>query len=233
MLWSAVILGFLGSFHCLGMCGPIVFAIKGSPWAHWRFLTGRLLYNLGRIFTYSALGALVALLGMSAGMFHFQLGLSMIIGVSLFFWAFAEAGWLNRIGLASQLSRRVSWVKRGFSRYWQMEGLPAQFMVGFFNGMLPCGLVYLAMAYATLATTPLQGAAFMAVFGAGTLPMMLAVAFSAKVITPTLRQKVIKFIPYCIMVFAVIFVLRGMNLGIPYLSPQMILSSGEVVVNCH
>lgn len=233
MLWPAVILGFLGSFHCLGMCGPIVFALRGRGWAHWRFLTGRMLYNMGRIVTYSALGAVVALLGMSAGMFHFQQGLSIVIGILLLLWAFSEAGWLKRIGLGGQLSRGVSWIKGGFSKFWQMEGLPAQFMVGIFNGMLPCGLVYLAMAYAAMAATPWEGAAFMALFGAGTLPMMLAVAFSAKVITPELRQKVVKAIPYFIMVFAVLFILRGMNLGIPYLSPHMTLSSGEAVVSCH
>ena len=233
MLWTAVILGFLGSFHCLGMCGPIVFALRGRGWAHWRFLVGRLLYNGGRIVTYAGLGALVALLGLGAGFFHLQQALSITIGVLLLLWAFSEAGWLKRIGFASQMSRWVSWVKGGFSKFWQMEGLGAQFMVGFFNGLLPCGLVYLALAYSAMAVTPWEGAAFMALFGAGTLPMMLAVAFSAKVITPALRQKVVKAIPYFIMAFAVLFILRGMNLGIPYISPAMSTQSGEMVVSCH
>lgn len=233
MLWTALVIGFLGSFHCLGMCGPIVFALRGRGWAHWRFLVGRLLYNAGRIVTYAGLGAFVGLLGLGAGFFHIQQGLSIVIGVLLLFWAFSEAGWLKKLGLGGQVSRWVSWVKGGFSKFWQMEGLPAQFMVGFFNGLLPCGLVYLALAYAAMATEPLEGAAFMALFGAGTLPMMLAVAFSAKVITPALRQKVVRAIPYFIMVFALLFILRGMNLGIPYVSPRMADQSGGVIVNCH
>jgi hypothetical protein len=103
-------------------------------------------------------------------------------------------------------------------------------LLGLLNGLLPCGLVYVACAGAAATGGVFAGARYMAAFGAGTVPMMLAISLSGKLVPPSLRLKLVKAIPVCVFLLGTLLILRGMSLGIPYLSPDM---SGTGASCCH
>lgn len=102
--------------------------------------------------------------------------------------------------------------------------------MGLLNGLLPCGLVYVACAGATATGHPWSGARYMLVFGAGTVPLMLAISLSGRLVPSALRLKLRQAVPICILLVAALLILRGLSLGIPYLSPD--LSSGPGGSSC-
>ena len=94
-------------------------------------------------------------------------------------------------------------------------------VLGLLNGLLPCGLVYVACAGAAASGSVLAGAQYMALFGAGTVPMMLAISLSGRLVPPSLRLSLRRAIPVCVFLLATLLILRGMSLGIPYVSPDL------------
>ena len=94
-------------------------------------------------------------------------------------------------------------------------------LFGLLNGLLPCGLVYAALAGAAATGGPLGGALFMAAFGLGTIPAMLAVSLAGRLITAPWRARFQRAVPVAMAVLAVLFIVRGLSLGIPYLSPDL------------
>jgi hypothetical protein len=219
-LWPALAMGLAGSLHCAGMCGPIALALPRPPSSRAAFLAGRLLYNLGRIATYAALGAVAGLAGRTLALAGFQQALSILAGVALL----AAAGFGRMLDAKSS---RVTLAVTGaawFRRAWRAaigQATPARlFGTGVLNGLLPCGLVYAAFAAAAAAGSMARSIGFMALFGAGTLPMMFALACAGGMIQGALRRRLQFVIPVTLAVLGVLFILRGLNLGIPYLSPK-------------
>jgi sulfite exporter TauE/SafE len=94
-------------------------------------------------------------------------------------------------------------------------------LLGLLNGLLPCGLVYVAGAGATATSDILDGAEYMAAFGAGTVPMMLAISLSGWLVPFSLRLKLQRLIPVSVFLLAALLILRGLALGIPYVSPDL------------
>ncbi len=219
-LWQPLIIGLLGSFHCMGMCGPIAVSLplKENTWST-RIISSAL-YNLGRVLTYIFLGLIFGLLGFGIHIWGFQqwvslgVGTIMIMSVAfpLFFHGSRMTGGLDRI---------LSGFKRYFGRFFGFRTYLSTWIIGLLNGFLPCGLVYIALAGALVSTSPLNGALYMMSFGLGTIPALLALSLLGNVISLTFRRRMQKLIPFMIIVVGVLFVLRGMNLGIPYLSPKM------------
>jgi sulfite exporter TauE/SafE len=100
------------------------------------------------------------------------------------------------------------------------------------NGLLPCGMVYIALA-ATLSLPQIsQSVVFMALFGAGTLPAMMLVGYAGQMIKPDVRKSFQKAVPVFIALMGVVLILRGMNLGIPFISPELTHAAGAAI-NCH
>ena len=228
MLWTAFILGFLGSMHCAGMCGPLALALRGDS-GESQFYLKRFMYNAGRIVTYSILGLLAGSIGAIISMAGLQQALSISLGMVLLL---AALTFLPRIKkLFSGIINPVNeWVKRGLAFFLQRSTVAGFISIGLLNGLLPCGLVYTALAGAAVTGTSASGAAYMALFGAGTLPMMLAISWSGKLVPVKWRSGITKIYPYITMLVAVLLILRGMNLGIPYISPD--LTSGGCAM-CH
>ena len=110
-------------------------------------------------------------------------------------------------------------LRRGIQQLFRERSYKGLFLIGLGNGLLPCGLVYLAIAGAIGAGSVSLGIAFMVCFGLGTLPMMLLISWIGNVFTLAIRNKMNKLIPYIIVIIGIIFILRGLTLGIPYLSP--------------
>ena len=219
-LITGFMIGLIGSLHCLGMCGPIAVAIPLHR-DNWLLkVSGGLLYNTGRIITYGILGALFGLLGRGIHLAGLQqwasigLGIIMILSV-LFPVVFREKIKLDRIftGYASRLIGR-------FRLLFSKRTLGNLLFIGLLNGLLPCGLVYMAIAGAINTNEVLTGIAFMIAFGIGTTPALLLLSLAGNVVTSRFRRKAARVIPIFIVLLGILFILRGMNLGIPYISPK-------------
>ena len=221
LIISALALGFAGSLHCTLMCGPIVSAIQISRKLKLQLFIHNLLYNLGRVLCYTILGALFASLGRGLQLVGLQQKVSLFIGIILIL------GMLTpkriRLSLFQKISEssyakkvRQSWAP--FLR--QAKGWNF-FVIGLLNGLLPCGLVYVALAGAIASPSPYQGAAFMALFGSATIPALLVIGLFSQSIFQKIKgyEKVV--IPLACASLAILFILRGLNLDIPYISPDL------------
>jgi sulfite exporter TauE/SafE len=223
-LVTAFILGLVGSPHCAGMCGPLALAITAA--SPRRFLLGRLAYNSGRILTYCAMGLVFGLLGKSFLVVGIQRWASIGLGIALLLGLFVS----RKLALWRPVTALVERLKSSMSVLLRQRSLASLVLLGLLNGLLPCGLVYVACAGAVAAGGIISGVAYMAAFGAGTVPMLLGISLSGQLVPLTLRLRLRKAVPVSIFLLAAILVLRGMSLGIPYLSPDL---SGGSSSCCH
>jgi sulfite exporter TauE/SafE len=218
MLWTAFVLGFLGSFHCIGMCGPIALAVggKGSQ----AFLFNKIIYNLGRTLTYAVLGLLVGSLGFTLSLAGIQQGVSVAIGLLIvaFSLVYKKADRLTGI---PALSGFVNWIKSRLARYLKSGSRFAFFSTGLVNGLLPCGTVYMALLVAIGMQNPFLSASYMFFFGLGTIPMIMGLMISGSLLPVFRRQQLQKAIPYVGILIGMLLVFRGLGLGIPGLSPEL------------
>lgn len=227
-LWTAFILGLAGSAHCAGMCGPLVLALPRLDGGLWHHAAGRLAYNAGRVTTYGLLGVVFGLVGKSLALAGIQRWVSLGLGTLLLGGVLASRTDLFRLPLFGA----GAWWKGAMSRLLRRRGIGALGVLGALNGLLPCGLVYVA-CFAAAALGELRGAVeYMVVFGLGTVPVMLGIGLAGAAVQGSLRLKLQKAIPYCLGVVAVLLILRGLGLGIPYISPDLSGSAGPAA-GCH
>ncbi|OWY21325.1 sulfite exporter TauE/SafE family protein [Sphingobacteriales bacterium UPWRP_1] len=231
-LWTAFTLGLLGSFHCVGMCGPIALALPYRGNSYWVSALNVLLYNVGRAITYSLLGALLGLAGKGVALSGYQQALSVAIGVLLLLMALLSVNFESRVQQIGVVKHFTGRVKKMLAKLLQSNGSLTMLGIGILNGFLPCGFVYLGLAGALTTSGILHGALFMALFGLGTIPAMMSVSLLGNVISLNLRKKIQQALPVLLVFFAALFILRGLNLGIPYLSPHMGKTTTEKV-RCH
>lgn len=230
---AAFTLGFLGSFHCIGMCGPIALTLPlGGKSISGKIFCG-LAYNSGRIVTYSLFGLLFGLLGKGFSLVGFQQSISVTSGLLIIASVVLPKGITDKVKPNAFFYSIVSGVKTAFRKLITRRGVVSLFTVGLLNGLLPCGFVYLAAVGAVATGTAATGSLFMVFFGAGTIPVMLALPFAANCLNLQARTKIVKAMPVIIIAMGLLLVLRGMNLGIPYISPEMSGGNGEAKVRCH
>ncbi|AHJ95353.1 sulfite exporter TauE/SafE family protein [Hymenobacter swuensis] len=228
MLWAGFLFGLLGSFHCVGMCGAIALALPGPTGASsGRYLAGRALYNLGRVTTYASLGALAGLVGHGLRLAGVQQPLSIVSGVLILLLVLVPERFTSRLAAGLGLSRPLAWVRTTLVELFQHPSAGALYATGLLNGLLPCGLVYLALAGALSASGVAGAAAYMACFGLGTLPLMLGLSLSGRLVPLAWRARMRQAVPYTAALLAVLFIVRGLGLGIPYLSPQLSAAVGH------
>jgi sulfite exporter TauE/SafE len=231
---SAILLGLVGSLHCAGMCGPLAIALPlqtaarqpGKMSSNAAFLLGRFAYNGGRIITYCFLGVIFGLAGKTFLMAGVQRWLSIALGTTLLAGLFAS----RRLALWQPVTALVETLKHRMAYLLRQRSLTSLGTLGLLNGFLPCGLVYVAAAGATATGGIFSGAQYMALFGLGTVPMMLTISLSGKLVPFAWRLKLQRAIPISVFLLATLLILRGMELGIPYVSP--ILSPGQPTC-CH
>lgn len=186
MFYSAFILGFLGSLHCLSMCGPLSLLLPADKT---RYLLGRLIYNSGRITTYALLGLLTGLLGEQAGFIIPQKIIFLVLGSSLLVYLLLPLKWKNRISVLPPVLRLASFTRRSIAKLSKQYGFTVQFGFGLVNGLIPCGLVYAALSGAFLTAGTTDAVFFMLFFGLGTLPMMMSFGVIGKLLPAFLRVK--------------------------------------------
>lgn len=221
MLWAAISIGLLGSLHCVGMCGPIALSLPVHGKTPSARLVSILVYNAGRIITYSALGALFGLVGRGFALFGLQQTLSIVLGVIILLGVLLPQDLFSQFSFTSKLHTLFGKIKNALSDLFKNRSTKALFYIGLLNGLLPCGLIYLAVAGAIASGSVIGGALFMALFGAGTVPAMFSLAWFGNLMSVKFRLTITKAMPYVISIMAVLLILRGMNLGIPYISPKM------------
>ncbi len=231
LIVAAWMMGLLGSFHCVGMCGPIALSLPLKNDNAWSKFSGALLYNSGRVVTYTSFGFLFGLVGKSVALFGYQQWLSIFLGLLIIFFIIIP----KRISFFKhQNFALVFFEKLRFSigKLFSKQNFSSLFSIGLLNGLLPCGLVYIAAAAAVATGDVLNSMAFMAFFGLGTLPMMWSVAFFGNYVSISLRQKIRKAYPYMMLLMACLLILRGMGLGIPYVSPKVSVEKSAIQDCC-
>lgn len=221
IFFAALTLGMIGSFHCIGMCGPLAFSLPLKNDSDFAKFTGSLLYNSGRILTYACLGLLFGLAGKSFSLFGFQQWLSIIVGGTILFFLVAPKKWLSPKSSSSIFARYNYNVRGLLGRLFFKKNNFSLFAIGLLNGLLPCGLIYMAIAGAIAYASPFKSAVFMASFGLGTLPVMWSVSFFGNYIGIEVRKKIRSAYPVLMAMMACLLILRGMGLGIPYVSPSL------------
>ncbi|RNI21801.1 sulfite exporter TauE/SafE family protein [Rufibacter latericius] len=232
MWWAGAIIGFISSFHCVGMCGPIAMALPVGRGSGASFVGGRLLYNLGRITTYTSLGLVAGLLGRTLQLAGWQQTISIASGVLMLALVLVPKIHTGKSSRWLGTDRWWNALRKAIGKRFMNPSMGALFSVGLLNGLLPCGMVYFALAGAVSAPGVSGAVLYMAMFGLGTLPLMWLVSLSGKLIQPKWRALMRHAVPYVAACLAVLFILRGLNLGVPYLSPKLI-STEQVAPVCH
>ena len=233
MLLSALIFGLLGSFHCIGMCGPIAFMLPVDREKPIKRFLQILSYHLGRIFTYAIIGILFGILGKGFYLFGFQQQLCIIAGLTMIlivvFPKITKHNWLSK-----KMSFVILKVKSALGKELQKKKNDTFFVLGFLNGFLPCGLVYMAVLGALATPTITQASFYMILFGIGTIPLMTAFVYLGNFTKGNFRSYIQKAIPILVVCIGVLFVLRGLGLGIPFISPNLEMNvTSAVVTGCH
>lgn len=225
-------LGAAGSMHCVGMCGPLSLALPTHHLKPAGKFFALLLYQLGRVVTYSALGLLTGLAGRRIYIAGYQQWFSIAAGTGI---AFAA--------LLYFLRKRLNGLPVFYKLYAGVQQLVVKILrssmtvfsflfLGMANGLLPCGMVYIAMATTFSFATIGESVGFMAMFGAGTLPAMMAIAYAGQALRADMRRKLGQVVPYFLLAMGVLLILRGMDLGVPFISPHLPAAPGEAV-SCH
>jgi len=227
----AFLIGFIGSFHCVGMCGAIALSLPVKSLPIQQRNIGLVLYNLGRVFTYGVIGILFGIIGRTFYLGGFQKVLSIIIGISILIYLILT--FLLKKSIQVNFIDKFNYTLQSvLSKYLTKQQLKNTFIIGLLNGLLPCGMVYFALAGALASGSIAKGIVFMVMFGLGTIPLMLLVSLLGVFINVSVRNTIKKIVPFFMLVMGVLFILRGLNLNIPYVSP-VIENSINKVIPCH
>ncbi|TLX77573.1 sulfite exporter TauE/SafE family protein [Labilibacter sediminis] len=231
---SGFILGLMGSLHCAGMCGPIALSLPLYGNTLTPKIIGGILYNTGRTITYGIMGAIFGLLGQGLSLVGFQQWISVAMGALMIISVIMPSLFKN---INAGNFPIAGWVRKGIQRLFIKKSFGGLFFIGLLNGLLPCGLVYMAIAGAIGTGDATTGTIFMVLFGLGTLPLMLAISMLGNMVSLSIRNKINKLIPVLVVFIGLIFILRGLSLGIPYLSPpekklniEMHMDKGEQTI---
>jgi sulfite exporter TauE/SafE len=222
----AFLMGFLGSVHCAVMCGPIVLGLPLNRKSSWQNVLQVSSYQLGRISTYTLLGLLVGLVGNTFSVFAKQETLSLIIGIVLILFTLAQLSGRYVSSFQKLQNKMVLPISKLMGMIFKLPFWG--FFAGMLNGLIPCGMVYLALATALNSGTSQSGASFMLLFGLGTTPLMLFISIGGVYLKKYFKFNSQKLIPWFALFIGALFILRSANLDIPFLSPHTHSTYGNV-----
>lgn len=233
MLLSALALGLLGSLHCVGMCGPIAFMLPVDRSNNYKKFVQILIYHIGRLLAYGLIGLLFGLLGKGLYVFGMQQKLSIIIGVLMIVIVLIPYKTIGKYNLSKPLFKVISKLKSRLGKELKKKTPDTFLTIGFLNGFLPCGLVYMALFGAIAMGDALEGSIYMVLFGLGTVPLMTTAIYMSGLLQQSVKQKIRQLIPVFVVLIGVLFILRGMGLGIPYISPKPVTEVVSSEIDCH
>ena len=233
MLYTAFFFGLISSLHCIGMCGPIAMMLpleRNNP-AKKAFQI--LLYHAGRLTAYGTLGMVFGLLGKGLFLAGMQQQISIGVGILMITIVIIPEKVFAKYNFSRPVYRIISKVKSSLGDQFRKKSPDAIFTIGLLNGFLPCGLVYAALFGAIAMQNEFYGVAYMLLYGIGTIPMMSAVVYMSTMLSNPFRNKIQKIIPIVTVCIGVSFILRGLGLGIPYVSPTTMSLFVQANPNCH
>lgn len=229
VLGIGFLMGLIGSVHCIGMCGPLTMALPFSKQKNIFKYLAMALYHIGKILSYASLGLIVGLFGKQLFVIDTQQSISIIIGVLMLIYVI----WVYLVKLNTRfnpLQFIQEPVLKALSSLFKNKHVAIFIVLGFLNGLLPCGMVYLALGSAMSTGNAMNAAIFMGFFGLGTMPALLMVALGGQMVSFEWRRKLQSALPVFIFGMGLMLILRGMNLGIPIFSPHV---ESNNVVTCH
>ncbi len=214
-------LGIATSLHCVGMCGPIALSIGLNSKNKVKFTLKNLTYQFGRVTTYTILGLILGLIGASFSFAGFQNYLSIVIGILMIVMVLLPKFFDNNSINFKPLQSLMLSVKIGLGKFIQRQNYSSLYSTGLLNGLLPCGSVYAALTAAIGFGSVKNSMLFMFFFGLGTIPLMFLTVFFGNFISIEWRQRILKLLPLFTLVLGILFILRGLELNIPYISPSV------------
>ncbi len=233
MLYTAVILGLISSFHCIGMCGPIAMMLPVDRSNQATKTIQILVYHLGRITAYGFLGLLFGILGKGFYLAGMQQQLSIAVGVIMIIIAIVPEKQFAKYNFSKPVYKIISQVKTSLGNQFKKKTFRSIYTIGLLNGFLPCGMVYVAL-FGALAMNRLDlSMLYMVLYGIGTIPMMSLVVYISNLLTFSFRSKLQKVIPIIAVCIGILFIMRGLGLSIPYLSPGSVSLFVQSEANCH
>jgi len=233
MLYSAFLFGLISSFHCIGMCGPIAMMLPVDRNNQAKKVTQILTYHLGRLTAYGSIGFVFGLLGKGFFLAGIQQNLSIFIGVAMIVIVLTPEKIFSKYNFSKPAFKLISKIKTALGNQFRDKSYKSLFTIGLLNGFLPCGMVYVALFGAIAMQSESLGVLYMILFGLGTVPLMSSVVYINSYLTLPIRNKIQKIIPYVAVCIGCLFILRGLGLGIPYISPSNMSLFVQENPNCH
>lgn len=220
MLYTAFFFGLISSFHCIGMCGPIAMMLPVERNNPTKKVTQIFTYHIGRLTAYGTIGLIFGLVGKGFFMAGIQQNLSICIGVAMIAVILIPEKTFAKYNFSKPVFVLILKMKTTLGSQFRNKSYKSLFTIGILNGFLPCGMVYVALFGAIAMQNAGFGVLYMVLFGLGTVPMMSSVIYINSYLTLSIRNKIQKVIPYVAVLIGVLFILRGLGLGIPYVSPS-------------
>ena len=233
MLYTAFVFGLISSFHCIGMCGPIAMMLPVDRNNQVKKVSQILTYHVGRMTAYASIGLVFGLVGRGLYLAGMQQKLSIFIGVAMILDILIPEKVFARYNFSKPVFVLISKVKSTLGKQFKNQSYKSLFTIGLLNGFLPCGMVYVALFGAIAMQNESFGVLYMLLFGLGTVPMMSSVVYLQSFLTIPVRNKIQKAIPYVAVAMGILFILRGLGLGIPYVSPSDMSLFVQATPNCH
>ena len=233
MLYSAFLFGLISSFHCIGMCGPIAMMLPVDRTNQAKKVTQIITYHVGRLTAYGTIGFVFGLLGKGFFLAGIQQNLSIFIGVAMIVVVLIPEKIFAKYNFSKPVYRLISKIKTALGSQFRNNSYKSWFTIGLLNGFLPCGMVYVALFGAIAMQSESLGVLYMILFGLGTVPMMSSIVYINSFLTVPIRNKIQKVIPYVAVLIGCLFILRGLGLGIPYISPSNMSLFVQGDPNCH
>lgn len=233
MIATAFILGLVSSLHCIGMCGPIAMMLPVDRNNAAKRATQILTYHAGRLAAYSSIGLLFGLMGRGFFLAGFQQELSIAVGVLMIVVILTPERIFARYNFSKSIYHVISEIKTALGSRFKRKSYSSLFTIGLLNGFLPCGLVYVALFGAIAMQSVGYGVLFMLLFGLGTIPMMSAVVYVNSFLSIPIRNQIQRIIPIVTVLIGILFIFRGLGLGIPYISPADLNLFVQEHPNCH
>lgn len=231
IIGPAFIMGLAGSLHCIGMCGPLALSLPVSHDNNLSRISGGMIYNSGRILSYSAMGLIFGSFGSLIIASKWQSSLSIALGIIILLYLLFPKRYFH-FSTATTLGKPFALLRQQLGKLFHSKKLSSFLFIGVLNGFLPCGLVYLALTSSIISASPANGGMFMLFFGLGTFPMMFATVLMGNYLNQSLRQKIQKVVPALLFFMALLLILRGMNLGIPFISPEFGSGNQHATIEC-
>lgn len=233
MLSTAFIFGLISSLHCIGMCGPIVMMLPMGHNNPTRKAMQILMYHFGRISAYAMLGFAFGIVGRGLYLAGIQQQISIVAGMLMIIIAIVPERIFAKYNFSKPIYKVISGVKTSFGKQFKKKSFDTLFSIGFLNGLLPCGLVYAALFGAVAMQNVRLGSLYMVLYGLGTIPMMSLAVYSSGFISKSWHNQLQKIIPVIMVFLGILFIVRGMGLGIPFISPNEVSLFIQATPQCH